>query len=287
MNTFKKLITSLLLLTSLFVLNACSYSPNMLKDAYGKLGSDFSKQLKHSMDLSPQQTAKVDHYVSELIKWHRQNKLPEYAYLFSELASSVQQDKPSTVVFQKALSQISEIPHFEEAKHLTPLVASLANSLTEAQISQLETTLNDELQKEKYEIKTQNLANDIKEGTEELFAFIDIPLNVQQKTFLSRESVTFQDLRWYELNYHKRWNDRLIRLLKQPRTPQFASQFAQIWDSREVQYTGEALQKRQQDLKHQAQLLVTIIRLFDQEQKSKLASTLDSMSRTFSELANR
>jgi len=280
-------LSKLFVLIVFFSLSACSYSPQMLKEAYSELGSDFGNEIKQTIDLSATQNAKVDHYISELMKWHRQNKLPEYSQLLSHVASSIQQPKPSVVVFQKALMTMQDVPHFDQARHLTPMMADIANSLSRAQISQLEKSLKNEYEKEKYEIKAKKLPRDITQGYAQLFSFLETPLNAKQKKILKDESVKFYDLRWYELQYYESWYKRFVSLLKKPKSPQFRTQFAKLWNTRETRYTGAVLQKHQQNIKRQATLLTTLIASFDQEKKNKLASKLQSMSNTLSELANR
>ena len=259
----------------------------MLKEAYSELGIEFANDLKQTINLTPTQNARLNHYVTELMKWHRQNKLPQYSQIFTRLASAVQQETPSIPVFQNALMQLDGMPHFEQARHLTSQLADIADTLSANQVLQLEKSLNNEYQKEKYEIKTKKLVNEFTQGMEQLFAFAEVPLNAKQKKILKDESVKFHDQRWYELQYGKAWNIRLISLLKKPRNPQFKAQFTQIWNNRRVKYTGKVLQQRQQDIKRQAKLFSTLIAMFDQDKKNKLALKLQSISDTFSELANQ
>ena len=273
----------------LFLLNitACSYSPNSLKEIYSELGSGIADQLKEPIDLSSSQATKIDNYANEMMKWHRKNKLPEYSQTFLRLAAYIQQENLPLPVLQSTLKKLNEMPHFEQARHLTPLMNDVAQSLTKSQISQLEQSFKDEYQKTKYEIKTKKLANVINEDTNLMFHFIGASLNSEQKKILKAESKKFHDLRWLELRNEKQWNDRFIALLRRANSPQFNQQFAQLWHLQTIKFQGKALQQKQQNDQREAKLIKTLIMKFNREKKSKLASQLTSISNTFSEMANQ
>lgn len=278
----KKNLIALFLLS----LTACSYSPNAFKEMYNDLGSTISGELKDPIDLSPNQEAKVDNYANEMMKWHRRNKLPEYAQIFSQLASYVQNNNSSVPALQAMLKRLDDMPHFEQAKHLTPIMIDIAKTLNKSQVTQLAKSLNEQHQKTKYEIKTEKQATVISEEVNQLFTFIEVPLNDEQRKILKVEATKFHDLRWLELQSEKKSDDRLIALIKRLDAPQFDSQFSQLWNLQAGRLKGRALQQQQQNDHREAYLLKTLIMKFSTEKRNKLASQLTSISNTFSEMAN-
>lgn len=276
------------ILLALFFLNltACSYSPSTLKKIYNDLGENISSELKDPIDLSPQQATKIDNYASEVMRWHRRNKLPEYAQTFARLASHVEQDKPSLQGLQQAFKKLDGSPHFEQAKHLTPILTVVARSLNEKQISQLEQSFSDEYQEMKYEIKTQKQSTEIYNGIDQTFKVLGLSLSLEQKAIVKSESRKFHDLRWIELQYDKKWMDQIIALLRRSDKSQFSQQFAQLWQTKTVQFKGDALQKKQQNTLRQVKLFKSLLMKLDIENKNRLVSQLMSISYTFSEMAN-
>lgn len=280
------MMRKILIVLFLLSLTACSYSPNSLKEAYKEFASDISSDLKEPIDLSPQQEATVDDYVKKMMRWHRSNKLPEYAQTFAQLASYVQMDNPSVSRLQASLKKINDIPHFEQAKHLTPMITDVAKTLSKSQISQLVTSLNEEYQKERHEIKSEKQATVIEEGVNQLFSFIEVPLNQEQRKIIKAESKKFHDLRGLKLQSERKLEERFIVLLRQPHTPHFSAQFSQLWNSKAESLKGKALQHQQQNDRREASLLKKVIMKFNTDKKNKLASKLTSISYTFSEMAN-
>ena len=276
------------ILIALFLLSltACSYSPNAIKDVYNDLGSEISSDLKGSIDLSSDQAKKVDNYANELMKWHRREKLPEHAQTFARLASYIQENDSSVPELQVILKKINVMPHFDQATHLTPILTDVAQTLNKSQVTQLAKTMNDNYQKERYEIKTEKHATIVSEEISQLFRFFGIPLNSEQRKILKAESKKFHDLRGLELQSDKKNKDRLIALLKRSDIPQFRSQFSQLWNSKTENLKGRALQQQQQNDRREASLLKTLVMKFNADKRNKLVSQLTSISHTFSEMAN-
>lgn len=282
----KNTIKNILLGVFIVSLTACSYSPNSLKEIYSHLGSDLSDDIKESINLNPKQEAQIDHYADELMKWHRHNKLPEYAQKLSQLASYVERGNLPLPVLDATLKQMSDFPHFEQATHLTPYLAAAAHSLSDAQIKQLEKSLNDEFQKSKYEIKTTSLEKMVYENTQHTFRFLGSPLTSEQSKIVKEEAKKFHDLRWLELQNEKKWNQQLIAILRESDSQQFTQQFVQLWNHPTIKLKGKALQKERENQLRLAELIKTLVMKLSPEKRGKLVAQLMSIRNTLSEMAN-
>jgi len=283
----KNMIKNLLIALFFLSLTACSYSPNAFKEVYNKLESDISEELKQPMDLSLSQAAKVDAYASKVMKWHRKTKLPEYSQSFLKLASYVQQEDIPLTELQTVLKELEAMPVIVPAHHLTPMLVNMALTLNESQISQLEQALKDEYQRAKYEMKTEKYANDISNEMNYLFAFMGVNLDAKQEKIVKAESKKFYDLRWFEIQEQKKWNERLITLLRRSKSPQFRQEFTQLWDSQGAKYKGKVLAQKRQNEQREARLIKALVSKFGVEKRNKLVSQLTSISNTLSEMANQ
>lgn len=280
---FKIIKASLLFL--LFInLAACSYSPTSLKETYNDLASELSEELKEPFNMSAQQSAMVDNYTKELIHWHRRNKLPEYSQTFSRLALLVKQDDISLPLLQNILLEIDEIPHFEQASHLSYQMLAVAKSLIKTQISQLELSFNNAYQQESLAIRNKNFTSEVNDDIKTLFRFIGIHLGADQLKIVKQETKNFHDIRKFELEAEKHWNQQLITLLRQKNTPYFDSLFNKLWNAQDPKLTGKANQLKQQNMVLMAKLMKKLIMSFTADQKENLSKQLTSISNTFNEM---
>ena len=279
----KKSILALLLLNII----GCSYSPASLKSIYNDLPEMVSSEFLDAASFTPEQSVQINAYAKALIKWHRQRKLPEYAQTFSNMSNAVLQEKIPVSPVQGFLNKMDGMPHFYQATHLTHKLATVARSLSDSQISQLEKSLENNRLEEFYEVKNTPLAKDLRETINHVLGFLDVKLNSQQIAIISRESKKLHDLRFMELDYGKKWNKELIDLLKKSRnTPQYFVRFAQLWDKQDSVLTGKSLSLEKQNNRIFSELIQKLVNSMSLSQRQQLSRQLLSMSQAFSELAN-
>ena len=281
-----KLLKSSLLFLLFINLSACSYSPESLKENYNDLVSDFSKDLKAPFDLSPQQSAMIDDYSTQLFKWHRHSKLPAYAQNFSVLAKEVQQNNPDVLIIRNSLADIDKIPHITQATHLNKNMEAFSKSLDKGQISQLEEFLDDEYQSDALEIKKEDFTVEVSDNVKSIFQFMNLTLNTNQLTLISTYAKHFHDIRHHELHSEKDWNQQMIALLRQKDHPDFSTRFAYLWKAQDSNLTTNALKFDQQNTLLQAKLIKALIISLTPEQRNQLTNQLISISNTLSEMAN-
>lgn len=275
-------------LVFLFILNlaACSYSPSSLKETYNNLPSDLSEEFKDSIDLTSSQSAKVDVYTKQIMQWHRHNKLPQYAHTLARLAILVKEENIRLDALQKSLDEIENIPHFEQATHLTHNMAAVARTLTTKQITQLEQYLKDEVLEEPLEIRKEKLYIEESNEIKMMLRIIGISISDEQFKTVKRDAKKLHDIRWQELDAEKKSNMQLISLLRKKNNPEFVAQFARLWDQQSPALTGRAHQQKQQNRKTRTLMLKNLIMSFSPQQKENLSIQLYSLSDTFSEMAN-
>ncbi len=278
-----KNILLILLLTNLF---ACTYSPNALKEVYDEIPSDISDDIKQPIEATEQQSKMIDNYAIELMQWHRRNKLPEYSQTVEQLADLTSQENAPLHEIKKVLNKLKDIPHFQQAGHLTHKMSAIGRSLSTHQISLLEQHLTIEHQKELLEISNENHSADVIDLVKTVFQIIGVNLNESQITLIKTESRKFHDIRQYELKSEKLWNKQLIALLRKKNEPNFDAHFAKLWNEQDSKLTGKAYQLDQQNDHQMANLVKNLADSFEAEQRENLSQTLISVANTFNEMAN-
>ncbi|HIO93589.1 MAG TPA: hypothetical protein EYG68_12245 [Leucothrix mucor] len=178
------------------------------------------------------------------------------------------------------------MPHFEQAKHLSPKMAAVGRSLNNDQISQLEKSLNNEYKEELAEINNNSLATSLKKDLIMMLRLIDIKLSTKQLKVLNTEVKHYHDIRHAELTAERKLDQQLISVLKSHDDPQFVPRFVSIWNNSTPRLSATNTQKQQQNRQTDAVLMQKLIMSFDTKQKQNLADKLLSISQTFSELAN-
>jgi len=181
---------------------------------------------------------------------------------------------------------MGEMPHFEQAKHLSPKMAAVGRSLNNDQISQLEKSLNNEYKEELAEINNNSLATSLKKDLIMMLRLIDIKLSTKQLKVLNTEVKHYHDIRHAELTAERKLDQQLISVLKSHDDPQFVPRFVSIWNNSTPRLSATNTQKQQQNRQTDAVLMQKLIMSFDTKQKQNLADKLLSISQTFSELAN-
>ena len=281
-----KQLKNIILFSFIISLTACSYSPDRLKDLYKEFPTELAKGIKESVDLNADQSKQVDDYTVELAKWHRRNKLPVYSQYFARLAQLTQQDKPAIKPLQQILTQISKVPHIEEARHLSPKMAAVGRSLSNSQIAQLEKSLNSEIKEQRLEIKNTHFTRDIEENITTMFGFLGIKLNREQVKIVTTEAKNLHDIRYAEAIAEQKVTQQLIALLKRPNDPQFVAKFSYLWNNNNPVLPKADAIKQQQNRRAQTVLMQKLIMSFSAQQKNTLVNRLLSISQTFSEMAN-
>ena len=280
-----KFIKNSLLLVFILNLAACSYSPSALKIVYNGMAEELADELKEPISLSTSQSAIIEDYTKELMQWHRQNKLPEYAKNFADFAQIVQQDNISLPQLKMVLKKVEGMPHFEQATHLTKKIVVVAKTLTTAQIVQLEKALHNESQQEALATKNKNFITEVSNNTKGMFNFIGISLNEEQLSIVREDAKNLHDIRSYQVQATQQWNRQFISVLKQTNRPDFASRFARLWKMKDRNLQGKAHQLDQQNSIIMATLIRKLIMSLDTHQIQRLSQQLNSISTTFREMA--
>ncbi len=276
----------LLFLAVLLNVVACSYSPSALKEMYRELPEEFSSDLKESVNLNAKQSERIDEYVMALGAWHRQHKLPTYSQDFAQFANLIRRGDIQTASLLQLLDKFDGMPHFEEATHLTSQLALLARTLSDAQISQLEKSLNDELMVEFNESKKKVYADEVVEELGEVFSLIGLSFSSTQKTSLRADASKLHDLRDDELVAEKHNIKQFIAVLRSANTPEFFAQFSRVWSQQDVVLTGKAGALDKQNDQVFASMMKNLILGFSPERREQFADKLNSISQTLSEMAN-
>lgn len=281
-----RLIKTVLVIMVLLNLTACSYSPNALKDIYRGFGSEFANQLSKPFNLTGPQQKIVNDYTKRMMQWHRQNKLPEYAQRFGRLERALNSKNIALPELQSFVGFIDEVPHFEQAKYLTPKMAALGKSLTDHQVVQLDKHLSGELQQQSREASKSSISKEYSDGFIEVLKFIGIKLNQQQKQIIIRNTKNLHDLRFEEIKGEKLWNKRLIVILNKRKRPGFIAGFSNHWNTQ----GDDSIRRNKKLIQHNKRIIAVMIKKLylslDQRQKNKASEFLQSVSHTLSEMAN-
>ncbi|MCK5813191.1 MAG: hypothetical protein KAH03_02990 [Cocleimonas sp.] len=280
-----KFIKSSLLLLFIFNVTACSYSPTALKITYSSFAEEVAEELKEPIDLSSSQSTMIDDYANELLQWHRQNKLPEYAKSFAQFAMIVQQDTISLPQLKTILKQLDGMPHFDQANHLTEKMLIVAKTLTTEQIKQLEQSLNNSHQQDVLATNNKNFTTEVTSNVKGMFRFIGIQLNDSQLAMVKKEAKNIHNTHPYQIQATKQWNQQFVNLLKQPHRPDFDTHFKRLWATKDHNLKGKGDQLEQQNTAIMAVLIRKLIMRFEDNQRNHLSKQLSSISTTFNEMA--
>jgi len=280
----KHIIHSCLVSIFIALLYGCSYSPNSLEAFYNDMASEVADELSHSIDLNSAQRSEIEIYASELMQWHRHNKLPLYAQHLASLSAGIREGNLTAAKLKQTLIVFDSVPHFEEASHLTPRIARVANSLNDKQVNQLQQLFKRQLAEAELDIKNTSYAKDNQQAIKYIFRFINVALSDQQWQQINRDLSQLHDTRYLELNQESNWNKQLMHVLKQRRQPQFIPRFTQLWNKNE---SLQHLPQVKQNFQVWTRLLMHLFKSLSPEQRAQLASQLDSMSNKLSEMANK
>jgi hypothetical protein len=284
----KLLGLSLLLLS----LGACSYSPNALKSSYNNLGKEYVRELKQLGDYTPQQSKQLDTFGSDIMQWHRKNRLPAYASLLENLSNKLEKSQAlSDADFHAYIKLLVSYPNFYESYKNNLQLAQLANTLTDEQFIKISQRIREGsrdfteyFQKTSWENrKRQNVS-----GMSDLFSYLNIDLSSTQLDILRKHSENLRDLRSAIVNDSERWNNELIDLLSRRHEAGFEKKFALHMQSDNIY--KRLLKSMPVETSYNSQVSVNMYKelfaSFNKQQRLMLIKQLKSISKTMKELVN-
>lgn len=274
------------LLIAFFYLTACSYSPDALRSSYSEMATSVSDDLKESVDFGTEQNAKIDDYASQLMQWHRRNKLPEYSQHLSKLATLISNDSVTTSSLKPVIDMLDGAPHFEQSGYISQTLAEVAQTVTSSQVNQIAASMKNEHQQAALEINRVSHVKEASKGVRQLFILLGVKLAAAQQHIINAEAPKFHDLRQQELEMEIKDDNELLSLLRNPQDPQFVPRFVQSWNKPDSQLAGQALQLEQANKRRAVNLLTKLILSMDFQQKTVLSEKLFSISQTLALMAS-
>jgi hypothetical protein len=281
----------LICLLLLLSLSACGYSPAVLKNAYDNIGNRYATELKQLIPLSDEQKTGVDAFAAGLHQWHRQYRLPEYAALISRLGDELKQDEPITDQdLSDVVNTLSLYPHFQQAKDSNRQLAVLAKTLSDEQLDQLARQIDKELQEQEEQLLAMSdgsLASAQVSQVNRIAEFLGVVLDKEQLDLIRAHAASFHDQRQAHITATRQWNKELIHLLEQRHQPGFEQRFVAHMesDNSHVQLLRYAPETTRENDRLGVQMLHDLLASLSEEQRVKLADSLQSMGRTLKQLA--
>ncbi|MBU1722958.1 MAG: hypothetical protein KJ892_03775 [Gammaproteobacteria bacterium] len=275
------------LLFTLLTLNACSYTPETLQNAYHNLGKDYARELKQMASFNADEQARIDGFGVQIQQWHQQQQLPKYTQVFQALATSLKtQDAVPRDKLADFVDLLDGYPHFNEAREVNLHLATLAEKLKEEQYAQIATRLREGVaDQEEYllAMSPQKLQRQQVKSMNNFAAFVGVELSQEQLALVERHVAGLPDQRNDMITTHRQWTEGLIALLAKRGQADFPAQFARHMlddsDARRLQqYAPAAAQENRQRV---LVMLEELLASLSAQQKATLAGKLQSIADTF------
>ena len=233
---------SIVLLTVILV-SGCT-STVAIGTAYNSAARNVTKQLAGYAEFNAAQRREIKRRVSAFHKWHRQQHLPEYHRLLSDIATGA--DDPDNLskqhidrwvtTFRSLLLQTGQCNPLNNSSHFL-------STLSDRQVQQVAISIRDKqiLRVRQYqsETKVQRLkrrqAALTKWAARAGMSFTDEQSQLLENTLSQQISLTPQRHQLWQ-----NWSDQFIRMLQQRSQPQFSSEvqshIASLWNLTEKTY---------------------------------------------------
>ena len=281
-------IISLVFLT----FTACSYSPKSLKDSYNNLGKEYTKELKQMSDYTPEQSAKLDIFATDIMQWHRKNRLPAYANLMKNLSTKLESTQGlSDADFHALLKFGYEYPNFHESYESNVQLAKLATTLTDEQFIQISKRINEQTRDYTENLQQTSWEKQKRQGVQSMsniFSYLKVTLTNKQLDIMRKHMNYLDDKSDVFIASNEQWNNRLVELLSERHEQGFVKKFADHMLNDNI--TKRLLQIAPADTQHRHQVIVNMYKeLFaslTKQQKATLVKQLKSISITMTELMN-
>jgi|GEM_PF-6120944 len=286
----KNLMKIYLLFAAALCITSCSvYSPSLLRASYDSLAAEVAEDIKKSAEFTKTQEAAIEDYANQLLAWHRNNKLPDYAKILSELAEKIKQGDSVPYELVKQFSdEMAGFPHLDEAGDISFKVAKIVSSLSDAQVKQVTEFIEEEFDESKVELLDTSFASvskDIVDGAESLASMLAVKLTKAQLAQIRHAIQARHDLRDQEIAAEKVWNDKFLALFEQRHEKKFAADFVELWNNTSQLLTGVAYERKLENADLRASIIRDLLISLDDEQKRMLSERLISISAELSSMS--
>lgn len=272
-----------------FILAAVVLSGCSIKMAYNNMDRLVRWQVNDYVNLDSTQEEFLDAQLNHFMSWHRRSHLPLYAdYVL--LLSSQLTDHPNEASIKRIFAQLSVWSDEVEARLLPTVIGVLAN-LSDAQVSELATNMQDnnaEMAQADGDASIEKIqarwAGDLKDS----FSRFAGRLTTQQKSYLKTRSRQFQPDGVLWAQYRRRWQADLLLLLKQREDlDALTLGYRGLVEKRESYY-GEVLSKiNQQNNILSRQVAAHLLANMSAKQSARFVESMEDLAQDFRELATQ
>ncbi|MDP6376960.1 MAG: DUF6279 family lipoprotein [Pseudomonadales bacterium] len=255
----------------------------MMKVAYNNLDRLVRWRVGDVIDFMPDQRHRFDQEFAVLWYWHRTTQLPEYASFFDELVRAVHAQPLGEVELKATFATFTRWGDRLEARSLG-LSANLLRSLSDAQVA----TLAERIRADR---GWRDTASDDFEGQRRAWAERIEGLIENLAGRLDKDQIDLiedcagryvpEQAMWEA--YIEKWQDRLVALLEQRRSPGFEEELALLISAEAYGSPLDEAVEANEKLSREA--LAAILASLTSRQQVRLEKTLGNLAQDLRELA--
>jgi hypothetical protein len=280
---------SILLLTVILI-SGCT-STVAIGTAYNSAARNVTSRLTDYAEFSTSQRREIKSRVSAFHQWHRQQHLPDYHLLLSEIARGA--DDPGNLsrqhvdrwvrTFRGLLLQTGQCNPLNDSSHIL-------SSLSDRQVQQVAISIRDKQIQRVREYQSETKAQRLKRRQTDLtkwaaragINFTDEQSMLLNNTLTQQISLTPQRHQLWQ-----NWSDQFVRMLQHRSQPQFSGQvhghIASLWNLTEQTYP----EQWDTNIKLWSDFLYRFLKSQTPEQSRRIKNKLNSVAKSLAKLSNK
>jgi len=238
------------------------------------------------VDFTPEQRAWFDAEIARFMHWHRTTELPEYRRFLDRLPEVL--GDGTTAAEVDALAETIFLWGERMQTQALPLLTTLSRSLTDEQVAELPARLeraNREFAEDEAGLTLDEARDAWWRGFVDDFERFSGRLDDDQRAYVESASVRYLPDRVLWIVYRERWQQDLLELLQQRRSPDFAPAFRALVERRRSYYGEELRAVFDNNERLYADVTAWLLNHLDPRQQERFFERLSDYALDFAELA--
>ncbi len=238
-----------------------------------------------SMTTEQEQTFKTR--LQEHLAWHCKTQLPAYLEWLNEINREVETGQVTEANLRARLEEAKGAIE-EIAKEITPSTVQLLRKLTDAQVQELYASLDKDMRQRREKLQDESWEDRLEERTERMEKRLGNwlgRLSPAQRQRVSEWAQTLGDQNGLWLDNRARWQAEFRDALAQRQADGFPARIARLLQRREELWSEQYRQTFARNEQAAIRLLVDVMALADDKQRTRLLNRLDGMHTDFASLA--
>lgn len=238
------------------------------------------------VDFTPEQRAWFDAEIARFMHWHRTTELPSYRRFLESLPEVL--GDGTTAAEVDALAETVFLWGERMQTQALPLLTTLSRSLTDEQVAELPARLeraNREFAEDEVGLTLDEARDAWWRGFVDDFERFSGRLDDDQRAYVESASVRYLPDRVLWIAYRERWQQDLLELLQQRRSPDFAPAFRALVERRRSYYGEELRAVFDNNERLYADVTAWLLNHLGPRQQERFFERLSDYALDFAELA--